>query len=266
MVTPTRPFERYRTRSALFLMIYAVTALIFGIPNIMMLTYEDDRRFLIILATSILVVSRFIGYIYLAGFALLDPARIKESSGRLEFSIGLIITILLANAGFFLYRFGLTDISVTAVNAGCLVTAGVLITHLAASRKRGLSRSTLMKIVSGVLIALGSADICITRFYALSPLIGLVTLFFGISTERKSLALAFKQTLAAAGSAAGCGIAVYYMRWLLQPGMVEQSMIKPVAAIAAGLVLGITGFGYYWYARRLYTVEPGRLGSGKAIQ
>ena len=37
-------------------------------------------------------------------------------------------------------------------------------------------------------------------------MVGLITLFFGIYTERKSLALAFKQTVAAASSAGGAGM------------------------------------------------------------
>jgi hypothetical protein len=236
-------------------MIYAVTALIFGLPNLFMLTTAGDR-FLVILATSLLVVTRYVSYIELAGFALLEPQRIRAAAGRISFSLGLIVAVLLANAAFFLYRFGLRDISVTAVSGGCVITAGVLISHMIASRKRGMSRSLLMRMVSGVLIVLGSADICITRYYMISPLVGLLTLFFGIYTERKSLKLALKQTLAAAGAAAGCGISVYYLRWYLDPALLERTAISPPVAISLGLTLGILGMGYYIYARRTYAAEP----------
>jgi hypothetical protein len=235
-------------------MIYAVTALIFGIPNIVMMTFADDRRFFVILITSLLVVTRYIGYIYLAGFALMEPDRIKAASGQIIFSICLVAGILLANAGYFLYRFGFMDMSVTAVCIGSIVTAGILLTHLFAIRRRGLNRSRLMKIVSGVLIAIGSTDICITKFYGLSPLIGLLTLFFGISTEKKSLGLAFQQTVAAAGSAAGIGIAVYYLRWYLDPALLGETAIQPLLAASMGLTMGILGLAYYIYARRLYSV------------
>lgn len=255
MDKPLRPFERYRTRSALFLMIYSVTALVFGIPNIMMVTYEDDRL-LILLATSVLVVSKYVGYIHLAGFALLEPARIRTASARIAVSIAVIALVLLANAVFLIYRFGLRDISVAAVAGGNLATAAILVQRLVASRRTGLTGAQLMKMVSGVLIALGSADICITRFYLLSPIIGFVTLFFGISTERKSLKLAFKQTLAAAASAAGCGVTVYYMRWFIDPALLVHRYVDPVAAMSIGLTMGIAGLAYYMFLRRVYTREP----------
>lgn len=236
-------------------MIYAVTALIFGIFNIEMLGKPDDR-FLMILATSILVVTRYVAYIHLAGYALLEANRIKAKSGRIAFSLVLITIALLANAAFFLYRFGLRNMSVAAVSAGCLITSGIIISHLIASRHRGLSRSRLMRMVSGVLIALGSADICITRFGFVAPMVGLITLFFGIYTERKSLALAFKQTVAAASSAGGAGIAVYYLRGFIDPTMVAPSIVQPMAAVGIGAVLGIAGIGYYIYSRRMYSRVP----------
>jgi len=251
-------------------MIYAVTALIFGIPNIVMMTFPDDRRILVILATSILVVARYVGYVYLAGFALMEPGRIKAASGQIALSISIIAAILLGNASYFIYRFGFKDMAVAAVITGCIFTAGILITHLIASSRRGLSRSRLMRIVSGVLVVLGSADICISLvvldsavipirwFYSISALIGLVTLFFGISTERKSLALAFRQTIAAAGSAAGAGVTFYYLRWYLDPALHGETAVQPAVAIAMGLTMGILGLGYYIYARRMYSVEPAR--------
>ncbi len=255
MGKPSRPFERYRTRSALFLMIYAVAALIAGIPNIIMVTSEDDRRILVILGTSILVVSRYVGYIKLAGFALLNTEHIRIFSPRMSVTIGVIIAVLIANAAVFLYRFGLTDISIVAVSAGCLMSAGVMLSHLVASRDRGLTRSRLMRMVSGVLIVLGCANICITRFYLISPAFGLITLFFGIYTERKTLSLAVRQTFAAAGAAAGAGISVYFLRWYLDPSLLRHSYLDPPLAIALGLALGAIGAAYYLYSRRVYASE-----------
>jgi len=255
MGKPSRPFERYRTRSALFLMIYSVTALIAGVPNIMLVSSEEDRRILILLATSILVVSRFVGYIKLAGFALLNSQNIRVFSGRISFTIGVIAAVLLANAAFYLYRFGMIDMSVAAVSAGCIGTAGVLISHLIGSRTRGMNRSRLMRMVSGVLIVLGCANICITRFSIASPLIGLITLFFGIYTERKSLSLAVKQTFAAAGGAAGAGFAFYFVRWYLDPALLKHTVLDPPVAIAVGLTISLIGIGYYLYSRRLYDPE-----------
>jgi hypothetical protein len=254
MVSPARPFERYRTRSALFLMIYAVTAIVFGFPNILMVTNAEDR-FLVILASSFLVVSRYIGYFKLAGYALLEPDRIKAYSGRIAFAVFVIIGILIGNAAFFLYRFGLYDISITAISAGSLITSGLLISHLIAVRRTGLNRSRLMRMVSGVLIVLGSADICITRFSVVAPLIGIVTLFFGIYTERKSLALAIRQTVAVAASAGGCGIAMYYLRWYLDPALMQPTGVQPSMAIAIGLAMVLAGLAYYTYSRRTYATN-----------
>jgi len=236
-------------------MIYAVTALIAGVPNIILVSSEEDRRILVILLTSLLVVSRYVGYIKLAGFALLQPDHIKAFSARISSTIGIIAAVLIANAALFLYRFGLRDISVVAVSAGCLATAGLLISHLIASSDRGMTRSRLMRMVSGVLVTLGCADICITRFYIVSPAIGLMTLFFGIYTERKSLALALKQTFAAAGGAAGAGIAFYSLRWYFDPALVRHSYVDPPIALAIGAVIGIIGLGYYLYSRRVYASE-----------
>ncbi len=258
METPTRPFERYRTRSALFLMIYAVIALIAGIPNIMLVTMEEDRRILIILATSILVVSRFVGYIKLAGYALLEADLIKAHSLRISMALWVIVVVLLANAAVFLYRFGFTDMSVTAVSVGCIATAGVLITHLVASRERGMTRSQLMRMVSGVLIALGCANICITMLFPLAPILGLMTLFFGIYTERKSLMLAAKQTFAVASGAAGAGLTVYFLRWYMDPALLGNTAIEPATAIYLGCAMTLVGMGYYRYSRRLYAKEIGQ--------
>ncbi len=256
MGKPSKPFERYRTRSALFLMIYAVTALIFGVPNISIVTPESDRTLGIILITSLLVVTRLIGYAKIAGYTLLDPEIIKRNSGRIAFAVWTITIVMIANAAYFLYRFSLTDISVVAVSAGCLASAGVMISHLLQSRDRGISRSSLMRMVSGILIAIGCADICILRYGPLSPIIGLITLFFGIYTERKPLSLAGKQTLAAACGAAGAGIIVYFLRYYLDPSLIGQTAVQPQFAILIGAALTATGLLYYIYSRRVYASEP----------
>lgn len=256
MDQPSKPFERYRTRSALFLMIYAVTALIFGIPNINLVIRPDDLGLPIILITSLLTVTRFVGYAKLAGYALLETAHVKRNSGRIAFAVWTIALAIIANAAFLLNRFGLTNMSVTAVSVGCLASAGVMIAHLLASVKHGVSRSTLMRMVSGVLIALGCADICITRFGIISPIIGLVTLFFGIYTERKPLTLAARQTVAAAAGSAGAGIVVYYLRYYLDPALVGHSILQPPVAILLGFALACMGLMYYLYTRRTYSSEP----------
>jgi len=255
MRKPSRPFERYRTRSALFLIIYAVTALIFGVPNIGIVSYEDDYRILIILATSLLVVSRFVGYIKLAGYALLSSDHIRERSTGITLAIWVISMVLLANAAFYLNRFGLMDMSVTAISFGNITTAGLLLSHLLASRDRGITRSRLMRMVSGVLIILGCTNIWITRFYFISPAIGLMTIFFGIYTERKSLSLAIRQTFAAAAGSAGAGITVYFLRGYIDPALLNRTSLDPPVAITLGLCLVAAGIGYYLYSRRLYSPE-----------
>jgi hypothetical protein len=237
-------------------MIYAVTALIFGVPNISIVTPESDRTLGIILITSLLVVTRFIGYAKIAGYTLLEPEIIKRNSGRIAFAVWTIAIVIIANAAYFLYRFSLTDISVVAVSVGCLASAGVMISHLLASRNRGISRSSLMRMVSGILIAIGCADICILRYGILSPIIGLITLFFGIYTERKPLSLAAKQTLAAASGAAGAGIIVYFLRYYLDPTLIGQTAVQPQFAILIGAALTATGLAYYIYSRRVYTSKP----------
>ena len=251
---PSRPFERYRTRSALFLMIYAVTALLFGIPNILMLTRDNDG-FLILLITSILVVVRFIGYIKLAGFALLEADHIKKHSGNITMTIWLLILILLFNAGFLLYRFGLNSISVVAVSFGSIGTSGVLISHMLSARGRALSRSQIMKMVTGVLIVLGCANICIKTLSVISPLIGLMTLFFGIYTEKKFLSLALRQTFAVAAGSLGSGIVIYFTRYYLEPGAVSVTQVTPPVAIMIGVSMSILGVGYYIWSRRQYIPE-----------
>lgn len=254
MAGPSRPFERYRTRSALFLMIYAVTAMIFGIPNILMLSREEDG-FLMLLITSVLVVVRFIGYIKIAGFALLESSHIRKHSGNIFVTTCLIATLLIINAAFLLYRFGLDSISVVAVSFGSLGTSGVLITYLIKSKGKGLTRSLLMRMVSGVLIVLGCADVCIKTLSLISPAIGVLTLFFGIYTERKYLPLALKQTFAAAGGSLGAGLAVYYLRWYLDPSMINFTLVSPPIAIISGISLAVLGVGYYFYSRRQYIPE-----------
>lgn len=237
-------------------MIYAVTALIFGVPNISIVTPESDRTLGIILITSLLVVTRLIGYAKIAGYTLLEPEIIKRNSGRIAFAVWTIAIVIIANAAYFLYRFSLTDISVVAVSVGCLASAGVMISHLLQSRDRGISRTSLMRMVSGILIAIGCADICILRYGILSPIIGLITLFFGIYTERKPLALAGKQTLAAASGAAGAGIIVYFLRYYLDPSLIGQTPVQPQFAILIGAALTATGLAYYVYSRRVYASKP----------
>ncbi len=234
-------------------MIYAVTALIAGIPNILMVTREDDR-FLVVLGTSLLVVSRYVGYVKLAGFGLLDPARIKQNSGKISLEIGAIIIVLLGNAAYFLNRFGLEDISIAAISASCLGSAGVLISHQVSSKEEGITRSALMRMVSGVLIAIGVADICITKVFVIPQLVGLTTLFFGIYTERKSLSLALRQTIAIAGAAVGIGMT---LRVYFDPPAILQSMsIHPALVIGIALTMAILGMVYYLFSRRAYTTEP----------
>ena len=235
-------------------MIYGVAALIMGIPNIILVTSEEDIRLFIILPTAILVVSRYVSYIKLAGFALLSSDNIRAFSGRISGTIAVIAAVLIANAAFFLYRFGLTDSSVTAVSLGSISVAGLLISHLVRSKGQ-MTRSRLMRMVSGMLIIIGCADICITRFSLISPAVGLATLFFGVYTERKSLALAARQTFAIAGGAAGAGIMIYFLRWYLDPSLLTHTYLDPPLAIGLGLVLGVIGIGYYVYSRRLYTTE-----------
>lgn len=251
MQTTSKPFERYRTRSALFLMIYAVSALIAGIPNIQILTREEDR-FLVILATSLLVVSKYVGYIKIAGFALLEPDRIRMSSGRIALELWVIVVVLIANAAVFLYRFMLGDITVLAISAGCVGTAVVLISHLVISRVTGITPSTLMRMVSGTLIAVGAADMCITRIFVIPQIIGLITLFFGISTERKSLVLAVKQTIAVACTAVGAGFA---LRLYIGPAFLFGIQIDPTIGISGGVVVALVGIIYYVYLRRSYSDE-----------
>ena len=251
MQTTSKPFERYRTRSALFLMIYAILAIIAGIPNIQMLTREEDR-FMVVLATSLLVVSRYVGYIKIAGFALLEPDRIRISSGRIMLELWVIVVVLVANAAIFLYRFRFEDITVLAISAGCVGTACVLISHLVISRKTGITRSTLMRMVSGTLIAVGAADMCITRIFVIPQFIGLITLFFGISTERKSLVLAVKQTVAVACTAVGAGFA---LRLCTGPAFLFGTQIDPTIGISGGAAVALVGMGYYVYLRRSYSDE-----------
>ena len=232
-------------------MIYGVTALIFGMPNVLMLTRNDDG-FLMLLITSLLVVIRYISYIKIAGFALLDPAKIKKHASTIAASLWMIALILIGNAGFLLYRFELDSISVVAVCFGSLASAGVLITYLVSSWSTGLNRTHLMHMVSGVLIALGIADICINTRGLISPAIGTLTLFLGIYTERKSLLLAVRQTLAAVTGSLGAGISVYFLRWYLDPGMITVQHVQPVMAIVLGMAMAVAGLGYYFYARRQY--------------
>ncbi len=236
-------------------MIYAITAMIAGIPNIMLVSSSEDLRILIILTTSILVVSRYLGYFKLAGFALLDSQHIRAHSRGISLTLGIIIAVLLGNAAFFLYRFGLRDMSVTAISIGCIINAGVLISHLISSRESGITRSSLMRMVSSVLIVLGCTNICITRFIFISPIIGLVTLFFGIYTERKSLFLAIKQTVAVAGGSIGAGITIYFLRWYLDPSLLRHTALDPPTAIGLGFSLSLLGIGYYLYSRRIYASE-----------
>jgi len=256
MENPARPFERYRTRSALFLMIYAVTALIFGIPNIRIVSTGDDK-FLMLFLTSFLVVSRYMGYIKLAGLALLDPAKFKAREGRFMPEVVIIALVLIANAVFLLWRFALSDMTVIAVSAGCLMAAGVLIGYLFAFGGKGINRSKIMRMVSGVLVAIGAADIVITKNFILPQIVGLITLFFGIYTERKSIFLALKQTFAAATSAAGAGMAVYFVRFYFEPKIFVTSKIFPPYTALLGLVMAVVGLAYYFYSRRLYTAETG---------
>jgi len=261
MGKPSKPFERYRTRSALFLMMYGITALIFGIPNISIVSPPHDSRIVPILITSILVVSRFIGYVKIAGFALLDAEHIRMMSSRISFTISVIAIIILANAAYFLYQFGFSSMPVNAVSAGCIFTSAVLVFHLLGSIGTGLTRSRLMRMVSNVLIILGCADICISlgtldygpaMYFLVSPFIGIMTLFFGIYTERKSMSLALKQTLAATTGSFGAGFAVYYLRWYLDPSMISMQTIPPPFAVMLGLVVTAVGIGYYFWSRRVY--------------
>jgi hypothetical protein len=233
-------------------MIYAVTALVFGIPNVAIVTEQEEKRFMVLFVTSILVVSRYVSYIRLAGFALLDPARVQRAVWRIVPEIGFISLILLANAAYFLYRFGLRDITVAAVSAGSLGAASVLIMHLIVSIRGGMTRPRLMRMVCGVLIALGMANMCITRFFIVPQLIGLIALFFGIYTERKSLSLAVRQTVAAASGAAGAGVAVYFLRWYYDPALLKPTEIEPPYAIAIGLAVALISAGYYVHSRRVY--------------
>jgi hypothetical protein len=233
-------------------MIYSVTALIFGIFNINLVIRPDDFDLPIIFITSLLTVTRFVGYAKIAGYALLEPKIIERNSGRIAFAVWTIALVIIGNAAFLLNRFGLTNMSVTAVSVGCLASSGVMISHLMASRGRKTSRSSLMKMVSGILIALGCADICITKYGIISPIIGMVTLFFGIYTERKPLSVAARQTLAATAGSAGTGIAVYYLRYYLDPALVGQTRLQPPYAIMLGLALAAVGLAYYLYSRRVY--------------
>jgi hypothetical protein len=235
-------------------MIYGITALIFGIPNVQLLTTRDDG-FIMLLFTSLFVVVRFISYIKLAGFALLDPGKIKKHKFTIAVNIWFIALILLSNAAFLLYRFGFTRISVAAVSIGSIGAAGVLISHLMASRGSGLSRSHLMKMVSGVLIVLGAANICINPQDLLIPSIGVLTLFLGIYTERKSLTLALRQTFAVAGGSLGGGIMVYFLRWYLDPAMLINTQVSPLAGVIAGMSIALFCGGYYVYSRRQYVPE-----------
>lgn len=256
MVGPADPFERYRTRSAIFLIIYAITAIIFGIPNLRIAIYPDDK-FYAILITSILTVSKYISYFKLAGFALLEPQRIKSNSYRIMASLWFIVVVLLTNAAFLIYRFGFRDISVVAFISGSLLTASVVTFHLICAR-HGLNRYHLMKMVSGTLIVLGASNICIIRYYPIPSIAGLVTLFFGVYTERKSLSLAMKQTLAVTACALGFGIAIYFLRFYFYPEIhVPASIIgvEPYFAIILGIISSAAGGAYYFYARRMYSKQ-----------
>jgi len=264
MGKPSKPFERYRTRSALFLMIYAVTALIFGIPNISIVSPPHDSRIVPMLITSILVVSRFIGYVKIAGFALLESSHIKRFSSRIRFTISVIAVVILANSAYFLYNFGLTSMPVNAISAGGIFTSGVLIYHIIGSAESGMTRSRLMRMVSNMLIILGCADISISvgaldtgpaMYVMMSPLVGIMTLFFGIYTERKTLSLALKQTLAATAGSFGAGFAVYFMRWYLDPSLITSHTMPAPMAVVVGLGVTAVGIGYYFWSRRVYAAD-----------
>ena len=119
-----------------------------------------------------------------------------------------------------------------------------------------------MHMVSNVLIILGCADIGISvgaldtgpmAFSTVSPIIGVITLFFGVYTERKTLSLALKQTLAVTAGSFGAGFTLYFMRWYVNPELITSGTINPPIAVVLGIFVTVVGLGYYLWTRRVYT-------------
>ena len=281
MIKPDRELDLYRLRTAIFLFIYSVVALVYCWPVIQLFRVRAET--LIELAVIImLVIPRFAGYLYFSYCGLIDIKRIERRRNVFLLSMGVFASFLLLSGAIAVYHyflhpdhlvkareftvnmpdfisniFGVSadyaaktriGLSRLAFTLNSFILAGIFIYNIVRFRVKGFNTENQLRMMCSLLIAIGMTNILIISFNII-PFVGFLLIFLGLWTKQKGYKLAFLQAILLALTSAGIGSGVFLVRDLFQPEAMEQVFKWTMTAC---FVIGGVSLISYIFSRRFF--------------
>lgn len=292
MIRPDKDTDMYRLRTAIFLFIYSVVALIYCSPIIQLFRVRGETR-LELVAIILLVIPRFAGYFYFSFCGLLDIERLERRRRVFLLSMAVFASYLLLSGAIMVYHYFMhpdhlvtakqftinlpkfvadlfnvpidyaaktrIGLSRLAFTLNSFVLAGIFLYNIARFKIRGFTIENQLRMMCSLLIAIGMANILILSFN-FAPFVGFLAIFLALWTQQKGYKLAFLQAILLALTSAGIGCGVFLMRDLFQPQRMEQVFMW---TMVASFVIGSVSLLSYIIMRRRFYSEMEKAKNGK---
>ena len=283
MIKPDREIDLYRLRTAIFLFIYSIVALVYCWPIIQVFRVRAETQ-IELAAIIILVIPRFAGYLYFSYCGLIDIRRIARRRNVFLLSMAVFASYLLLSGAITVYHYFLhpdhlvtareftvnlpgfisnlfnvpadyavktrIGLSRLAFTLNSFVLAGIFLYNIVRLRIKGFNTENQLRMMCSLLIAIGMANVLIVSFN-ITPFVGFLLIFLGLWTKQKGYKLAFLQAILLALASAGIGSGVFLVRDLFQPQAMEQ--VFKWTMTACFLIGGVSLMSYILSRRFFYS-------------
>jgi hypothetical protein len=270
LIKPDKYTDLYRLRTAIFLFSYSVVALFYSWPIVQLFRVRAETTVELV-AIMLLVIPRFIGYLYFSYCGLISIKRLERRRHVFIFSMAVFAAYLLFSGAIAVYhylvnpehlmvakdftvsidfaaktRIGLTRLTFTL---NSFVLAGIFIYNIFRFSIKGFSTENQLRMMCSLLIAIGMANILIVSFL-FTPFVGLFAIFLALWTKEKGNRLAFGQAILLALTSACIGSGVFLLRDLFSPEGMEQVFFYTMLGC---LIVGVVSLlSYIWTRKRFY--------------
>ncbi len=269
MIIPDKYVDLYRLRSAIFLFIYSVVALLYAWPIVRLFQVRAETRIELV-AIILLVIPRFAGYLYFSYCGLLDVRRLERRRRVFFLSMAVFAAYLLLSGAIAVYHYFLhpeflvtatkfhldlefadktrIGLSRLAFTLNSFVLAGIFIYNIVRFRIKGITPENQLRMMCSILIAIGMANILIVSF-TFTPLAGFLAIFIALWTREKGYKLAFLQAILLSVTSAGIGCGIFLARDFFTP---EGIKLVFLVTMVVCLTFGMISLATYIYSRKRF--------------
>jgi hypothetical protein len=270
LIKPDKYTDLYRLRTAIFLFIYSIVALLYSWPIVRLFQVRAETT-LELVAILLLVIPRFAGYLYFSYCGLLDIRRIERRRRVFLLSMAVFASYLLLSGALTVYHYFLhpqhlvvaekfhlsiefaaktrIGLSRLAFTLNSFVLAGIFLYNIVRFRVKGFTNENQLRMMCSLLIAIGMANILIISF-SFTPFVGFLAIFLALWTKEKGYKLAFLQAILLSVTSACIGSGVFLARDFFTPEGIERVFLLTMISC---LVVGtVTLVAYIYIRRRFY--------------